>query len=514
MKPLFTMRQALEDPNLLGALMPGPSWAVWRALLIASRGEPLTSAELALFTARTGRSVAPTEPCNEMAFIAGRRSGKTVAAACYSVYLAALCDHQHALTVGEHAVLLFLAQSQRTAKVAFQYACGLFEETPLLRQLVVNRTNDTIELAGGVDLEIRPASFRGLRGVTAVGVIADELGYWYSDDSANPDVEVLAAVRPALATTGGPLLMVSSPYARRGELWEVYRQHYGPDGDPDILVAHGASREFNETLSQVVVDRALARDHARFSAEYLAQFRSDVETFIQVETVRACVDASVRERAPELYASYCAFIDPAGGSGGDSMTLAIGHLSGKTAVLDCLREIRPPFSPAAVVESFSQVLHAYQCWTVRGDRWAGEWVREPLLAQGVSYEVSEFTKSEIYQAFMPMINSRSVALLDHDRLERQLVALERRVSRGGKDSIDHPPGGHDDIANVCAGVSLMALERGPVVPMHRLQSHAIDDYDMLASAEENAVAIAREEQRAGYFTGPGWAPTWIGDDRT
>jgi hypothetical protein len=137
-----------------------------------------------------------------------------------------------------------------------------------------------------------------------------------------------------------------------------------------------------------------------------------------------------------------------------------------------------------------------------------------LLAQGVSYEVSEFSKSEIYQAFMPMINSRSVALLDHDRLERQLVALERRVSRGGKDSIDHQPGGHDDIANVCAGVCLMALERGPVVPMHRLQSHAIDDYDILASAEENAVAITREEQRAGYFTGPGWAPTWIGDDRT
>ena len=155
------------------------------------------------------------------------------------------------------------------------------------------------------------------------------------------------------------------------------------------------------------------------------------------------------------------------------MTLAIGHLSGKTAVLDCLREIRPPFSPAAVVESFSQVLHVYQCWTVRGDRWAGEWVREPLLVHGVSYEVSEFSKSEIYQAFMPMMNSRSVALLDNDRLERQLVALERRVSRGGKDSIDHSPGGHDDIANVAAGACLIALEHGVAMPTHRLQSYAV-----------------------------------------
>ncbi|MGA7307582.1 MAG: hypothetical protein WBX05_01380, partial [Pseudolabrys sp.] len=442
------------------------------------------------------------------------RSGKTVAAACYSVYLAALCDHRQALTVGEHAVLLFLAQSQRTAKVAFQYACGLFETTPLLRQLVVNRTNDTIELTGGVDLEIRPASFRGLRGVTAVGVIADELGYWYSDDSANPDVEVLAAVRPALATTGGPLLMVSSPYARRGELWEVYRQHYGPDGDPDILVAHGASREFNETLSQVVVDRALARDHARFSAEYLAQFRSDVETFIAIETVRACVDTGARERKPQRYASYVAFIDPAGGSGGDSMTLAIAHMDGKTVFLDCLREMRPPFSPAAVVESFVQVLHEYQCWTVRGDRWAGEWVREPLLVHGVSYELSELSKSELYQAFMPMMNSRSVVLLDNDRLGSQLVALERKVSRGGRDSIDHSPGGHDDLANVAAGACLIALEHGVAMPAHRLQSYAVSAHDPLATNEENAIAMAHAEQRGGYFTGPGWAPTWHGDERT
>jgi hypothetical protein len=105
-----------------------------------------------------------------------------------------------------------------------------------------------------------------------------------------------------------------------------------------------------------------------------------------------------------------------------------------------------------------QVLRLYQCWTVRGDRWAGEWVREPLLTHGVSYELSELSKSEIYQAFMPMMNSRTVALLDNDRLERQLVALERRVSRGGRDSIDHPPGGHDDLANVAAGACLTALE--------------------------------------------------------
>jgi len=40
----------------------------------------------------------------------------------------------------------------------------------------------------------------------------------------------------------------------------------------------------------------------------------------------------------------------------------------------------------------------------------------------------------------------------HDRLIAQIVGLERRVSRAGRDSIDHAPGAHDDIANAVSGV--------------------------------------------------------------
>jgi hypothetical protein len=45
-------------------------------------------------------------------------------------------------------------------------------------------------------------------------------------------------------------------------------------------------------------------------------------------------------------------------------------------------------------------------------------------------------------------------LLDNERLTNQLCNLERRTARGGKDSIDHPPNQHDDIANVVAGVAV------------------------------------------------------------
>ena len=49
MKPLFTMREALADPNLLGDVLVGDSWSVWRVMLIAAMGEPLTDSERAIF---------------------------------------------------------------------------------------------------------------------------------------------------------------------------------------------------------------------------------------------------------------------------------------------------------------------------------------------------------------------------------------------------------------------------------------------------------------------------------
>ena len=111
---------------------------------------------------------------------------------------------------------------------------------------------------------MRPASFRKLRGPTYVGVLADEVAFWYVDSSyANP-ASKFSTQSSLLATTGGPLILASSPHARRGVLWDLFKRHYGSDGDPLTLVAHGASRTFNRSLPQRVIDRALEKDCARF----------------------------------------------------------------------------------------------------------------------------------------------------------------------------------------------------------------------------------------------------------
>ena len=164
------------------------------------------------------------------------------------------------------------------------------------------------------------------------------------------------------------------------------------------------------------------------------------------EAILPCVSLDVRERAPMSSVRYHAFVDPSGGSA-DSMTLAIGHREKDVIVIDAVRERRPPFSPEDVVAEFSALLKSYRITRITGDRYAGEWPRERFREHGISYEPAQKPKGDLYRDMLPIINSRKLDLLDDARLLTQMLGLERRTARGGRDSIDHAPGAHDDLAN-------------------------------------------------------------------
>jgi hypothetical protein len=156
--------------------------------------------------------------------------------------------------------------------------------------------------------------------------------------------------------------------------------------------------------------------------------------------------------------AYSAFVDPSGGSA-DSMTLAIGHRQDDVPVLDAVRERFPPFSPENVVAEFCALLGSYGVSRVVGDKYGGIWPTEQFSKFGISYEASAASKSDLYRDLLPVINSARIELLDNPRLVAQLCSLERRTARGDKDSIDHSPGSHDDVANAVAGV-VAALASG------------------------------------------------------
>ena len=198
------------------------------------------------------------------------------------------------------------------------------------------------------------------------------------------------------------------------------------------------------------------RDPAAGLAEYYAEFRTDISAFVSQEVIDGCVARGVFELPPAADVSYLGFVDPSGGAS-DAMTLAIAHRLGEMVILDVAREIQPPFNPDAATTEFSALLKAYRVATVIGDRYAGEWVREPFRRHGIDYQLSEVSKSDIYRDALPLFNAGRAQLLDLKRLVNQLCSLERRTARGGRDLIDHPqhPGAHDDLANAVCGAFVM-----------------------------------------------------------
>jgi hypothetical protein len=143
--------------------------------------------------------------------------------------------------------------------------------------------------------------------------------------------------------------------------------------------------------------------------------------------------------------------------------------------------VRPPFNPDLVTEEFADLCRKYRISRVWGDRYAGEWVVSAFNRFGIRYSPAERTKSELYVDLLPLLNSRAVDLLDHDKMVTQLVCLERKTARGGRDSIDHPPGGHDDVANAVAGSVVLAMSmRGGSAELREVVVEGISKYDPFA----------------------------------
>jgi hypothetical protein len=438
--------------------MSGPSWAAWRAVAKALHALPLTKPELALFQRQTGRKQPPTAPVTEAWLIVGRRGGKSRFDALSALFAGIRRDYRAVLALGERATVPVIAADKKQARNVLRYLRGLCA-LPAFAPYVVRMLKDSIELTTGATVEVHTASYRTIRGYTLAAIVCDELAFWQSDDSTNPDVEIIEALRPGMATVPDALLLGSStPYARRGVLYEAWERHYGRDGD--VLVWVADARTMNPTLSAQVVARAFEADPlaamSEFGRDGAVQFRSDVAAFVDRDAVRAVTVPERRELPRVAGVRYHAFVDPSGGSQ-DAFTLAIAHRSREgRGVLDLVREVRPPFNPDAIAAEFAATCKTFGLARVTGDRYGGGWPPERFATHGIRYEPSARTKSELYGALLPLINAGRVELLDLPRLLQQLLSLERRTARSGQDSIDHPRGGHDDLCNAAAGALVLA----------------------------------------------------------
>jgi hypothetical protein len=500
-----TILRAIRDPKLFKPWFKNPdSWAAWYAFLKVLFALPMTEADLAVYRQCTGRVEPPTVAAVEAWLICGRRAGKSFMLALTAVYLACFHAYRQFLAPGERATIMIIARDRKQSRVIFGYVRALLTQIPMLAQMIERETSDAFDLEGSVTIEVQTASYRSVRGYAIVAALCDELAFWPTDDSTEPDFEVINALRPGMAQfPNAMLLCASSPYAKRGALHDAFKRHYGKDGDP-VLVWKAPTRVMNPTVSQSVIDAAVERDASDAAAEWMAEFRSDLESFISRETVMGCVEAGVFERPPLGGIRYESFIDPSGGSN-DSMTCAIGHVENEHVVIvDCVREIVAPFDPESAVDEFVHLLLRYGVRRTNGDRYAAAWVTTAFEKRGlVDYRHCELPRSALYLNLLPHLNSRTVRLLDHLRTVTQIASLERRTARGARDSIDHPRDQHDDIANAIAGLVYVTAQR-PKAPTVYLGSYEdpFSGYRLAQERKRKRFLSLREEAESGIWSAP------------
>lgn len=440
--------EALADENLFGrTLRSGPSWRPWLSFLKAVYGLPMSDEDLKRFHQHTGREEPRPGGYPEACCIVGCQSGKSQIAALVGVF-----EAMNAVLTGQRNVYVpLIAQDLRGAQRAlFNYTKEAVASSPLLKNEVVRETAEGLELNGGVTLAVYPCRPAAIRGIRAACVIIDELAFFISSDGHPNDTEMLRAARTRTATTGGKVLILSSPYASTGALYDLHRKNFGVENSP-VLVWQSSAPEMNPTLPADYLERMEADDPDAYRSEVLGEFRQGVSNLFDFETLQSCVPAGIKERLPEKGFTYAAHIDQATGSGKDSFCLAISHEDGGRSILDCLRRWAPPFTPSSVIEECSSILRRYKLTETSGDRHAENFIVDAFQKCGITFRRSDLTTIQTYLEFLPMVNSQQVVLLDSPMLLKELRGLQRSRGTGGRDRVDHRPNQHDDCAAAVAG---------------------------------------------------------------
>lgn len=450
--------QAIRDENLFRPYLADKSdslatWSAWLTCLRVIYGLPLESeSQRELVRQCTGRDPDKLNPkgYDTVLLLVGRRGGKSKIAGLISGFEASLSGREQACSPGELPMVSICAPSKDQSSIILSYSRAALG-SPMLDEEVTSDIGGQFKLSNGVTVRVLTGTFKAVRSYTQIAVIVDEVAFFNnSEESKCSDTELIRSIKPALLTTHGKLIAVSTKYAPRGWAYTTWKKHFGSDSSR-ILVWDAASRVMNPSLSEEDIADEIAEDPVGAGAEYENTWREDVQDYLPRSVVEACVVKGRTELVPRAGMEYRSFCDVSGGRK-DPMALCIGHKQGRTVIIDYLRQWKPPCNPLVVIADMADELKRYHLRATTGDAYAAEFNTQTFRNNGIGYVKSDRNKSELYLELIGPIVSQEVELPDNDTLVSQISSLERRCRSGGADKIDHPSGQHDDLSNVVAGV--------------------------------------------------------------
>jgi hypothetical protein len=428
-----------------------------QAFLKSIYGLVLNSEELEIYQQATGRSENVSTEQNEATLIAGRRSGKTSKIGATIALYEAFRDHH--LSRGDRGYVMLIAPTKNQAKIAMRFIRAYLKSSPLLKQYVARERSEEVELTNGISIACYPCSYIAVRGVSVICVVCDELAFWrHEETAANPEEEVLAALRPAMATFAtGKLIKISTPFRKEGILWRELQQR----AELDHLVWQLPSAIMNPTIQSRILEEARKRDEPKFRREFLAEFTDDIAGWIATEILEACVVRNRTELPRVENGTYVAAVDPAFQH--SDFALAVLHQTADGPVVVDRAERwegtkKEPLGYEWVCGEIARIVNEYGIREVLGDQYCAAVIKQYFDKLGIRYHEhtsGAHTRADLFGNLRHLLVQRKIELLDQPVLLRQLRGLEERKTPNGNTDIRPSHSQKDDVA---VAVALGAFE--------------------------------------------------------
>jgi hypothetical protein len=212
-----------------------------------------------------------TSKASQSLLLCTRQGGKSTTAAARAVW-EAIC--------APPAEVIMLSASQRQASELFRKALEVWRQFEALAPADAETTLK-LELHNGSRIMSLPSSEGTIRGYSAVRLVI-------VDEAARVPDDLYLAVRPMLATSGGRLIAMSTPYGRRGWFHEAW-QLGGDAWARTKITAYDCPRISSEFLAQ----EKAAMPARWFAQEYMCEFAETEDNVFDYDLVSRALSDDV-----------------------------------------------------------------------------------------------------------------------------------------------------------------------------------------------------------------------------